>query len=94
MEDRAQPLRRFRPSLVITMHASSVFDVGCASPSTISHAALGLQTKLSCTSGNHANADRPPSFGNGWKPSVRFGWIRPGRQLPRTCPRRTSSMLS
>jgi hypothetical protein len=40
MEDRAQPLRRFRESLMTTMHVSSVFDAGCDSRRAISHSAL------------------------------------------------------
>ena len=94
MEDRAQLLRRFRRSLGITMHASSGFDVGCDSRSTISPAALGPQTKPWCTSGNHASGDRRPSFGKGWRRSARLGWIHIERRLRRTCPRKTSSMLS
>ena len=58
------------------------------------HAALGRRTKPSCTSRNHASADGHPSFGKGWRPSVQFGWIHPRRRWRRTCPRRTSSMLS
>jgi hypothetical protein len=49
MADSAQLLRHFRPSLVTTMHASNACDVGCDSPSAISHAALGRRTKASCT---------------------------------------------
>lgn len=100
MEDKAQLLRRFHPSLGITMHVSSAFDVSCDSRSTISHAALGPRTKPWCTSGNHASGDRRPSLGKGWRRSARLGWIRPGRRLRRTCPRtispraRPSSILS
>jgi len=67
MEGRAQLWRHFHPSLVITMHGSSACDGGCDSPSTILHAALGLRTKPSCTSGNHASEHRHQSFGSGWR---------------------------
>jgi hypothetical protein len=77
MEDRAQLLRHCRPSLVTTMHASSACDVGCDSPSTISHAALGPRTKPSCTSVSHASAHHHPCSGNAWK-----RWAEPSSMHP------------